>query len=91
MTYRRFLRAAGLLVLTACLTAAWAVAQTPASPHHEVRAVWLTTIGGLDWPSQPATTEAGARRQQQELCRMMRVNRIKFYDFSFHVTSPPSS
>lgn len=71
MTYRRFLRAAGLLVLTACLTAAWAVAQTPASPHHEVRAVWLTTIGGLDWPSQPATTEAGARRQQQELCRQL--------------------
>ena len=20
------------------------------SPKHEVRAVWLTTIGGLDWP-----------------------------------------
>ena len=71
MTYRRFLRAAGLLVLTACLTAAWAVAQTPAPPHHEVRAVWLTTIGGLDWPSRPATTEAGAERQRQELCRQL--------------------
>ena len=71
MTYRRFLRAAVLLALTMCLPAATAGAQTPDAPHHEVRAVWLTTIGGLDWPSQPATTEAGAERQRQELCRQL--------------------
>ena len=29
----------------------WTVAFTQAqSPKHEVRAVWLTTIGGIDWP-----------------------------------------
>ena len=28
------------------------------SPKHEVRAVWLTTIGGIDWPhSYSATTQ----------------------------------
>ena len=26
------------------------------SPKHEIRAVWLTTIYGLDWPKKPATT-----------------------------------
>lgn len=29
------------------------------SPKHEIRAVWLTTVYGLDWPKRPATTEAG--------------------------------
>ncbi len=27
------------------------------SPKHEVRAVWLTTIGGLDWPHSYARSE----------------------------------
>lgn len=33
----------------------------------EVRAVWLTTLMGLDWPRQPATTPEGAARQQRDL------------------------
>lgn len=37
------------------------------SPRYEVRAVWLTTLSGLDWPSRPARTEAEAERQKQEL------------------------
>jgi len=36
-------------------------------PKTEIRAVWLTTIYGLDWPNRPAKTEAGYKRQQQEL------------------------
>lgn len=40
-------------------------------PKHEIRAVWLTTVYGLDWPKKPATTEAGRRAQQQELCHML--------------------
>lgn len=36
-------------------------------PKTEIRAVWLTTIYGLDWPSKPATTAEGARLQQEEL------------------------
>ena len=26
------------------------------APKHEVRAVWLTTIGGIDWPHSYAQT-----------------------------------
>lgn len=41
------------------------------SPKHEIRAVWLTTVYGLDWPKKPATTEAGRKAQQQELCNIL--------------------
>ncbi|MCM1108911.1 MAG: family 10 glycosylhydrolase [Clostridium sp.] len=41
------------------------------SPKHEVRAVWLTTLSGLDWPTTKATTEEGRRKQQEELCRTL--------------------
>jgi len=40
-------------------------------PLHEVRAVWLTTIGGLDWPRIKATDAASVKRQQAELCRIL--------------------
>lgn len=40
-------------------------------PKRELRAVWLTTLGGLDWPSVPATSEANIARQKQELCTML--------------------
>ena len=33
---------------------------------YEVRAVWLTTIGGIDWPHS-----ANANRQRQELCQIL--------------------
>lgn len=36
-------------------------------PKREVRAVWLTTIGGLDWPHSYAQNELMAGRQKQEL------------------------
>lgn len=36
-------------------------------PKHEVRAVWLTTIGGLDWPKGYAQSTASAERQKQQL------------------------
>lgn len=41
-------------------------AQTP-MPKHETRAVWLTTIGGLDWPHNYAQSPSSAERQRQEL------------------------
>ncbi|MCC8143111.1 MAG: family 10 glycosylhydrolase [Tannerellaceae bacterium] len=40
-------------------------------PKHEVRAVWLTIIYGLDWPDKPATTEEGRNRQKQQLCNIL--------------------
>ena len=36
-------------------------------PKREVRAVWLTTIGGLDWPHSYAQNELMADRQKLEL------------------------
>ena len=38
-----------------------------AQSKHEVRAVWLTTIGGIDWPSSFAHDGMGIVRQKQEL------------------------
>ena len=38
-----------------------------AQPKREVRAVWLTTIGGLDWPHNYARQGLAIERQQQEL------------------------
>lgn len=36
-------------------------------PKHEVRAVWLTTIGGLDWPHSYAQTPTSIEKQKAEL------------------------
>ncbi len=44
---------------------------TPSSPKREVRAVWLTTIGGLDWPHSYAQSRASIARQQDELRRLL--------------------
>ena len=37
------------------------------SPKHEVRAVWLTTLNGLDWPRHKARTSAQVEVQKREL------------------------
>jgi uncharacterized lipoprotein YddW (UPF0748 family) len=37
-------------------------------PKREIRAVWLSTIYGMDWPNKPATNESGRKAQQKELC-----------------------
>ena len=53
-----------ILLLLAALTAA-------PQPKHEVRAVWLTTIGGIDWPSSYAHDGMGIEAQQRQLCDML--------------------
>ena len=40
-------------------------------PKREVRAVWLTTIGGLDWPKQKANSAQGIERQKKELTQIL--------------------
>ena len=53
-----------LLLFCLCLGAvANAFSQTP---KHEIRAVWLTTIGGIDWPYT-----RGASQQRQELIKIL--------------------
>ena len=44
-------------------------------PKHEVRAVWLTTIGGIDWPHSYSQSPHSAEKQKRELCGIL--NRLK--------------
>ena len=37
------------------------------NPKYEVRAVWLTTIGGIDWPHSYAQSERSVEKQKEEL------------------------
>ena len=65
--------AAVMLVAVACGVSCRTSAQEVATPVHgvapkrEVRAVWLTTLNGLDWPTTRATSAATRERQKQEL------------------------
>lgn len=43
----------------------------PQHPLRETRAVWLTTIGGLDWPRIKATDASSRERQKQELISIL--------------------
>ena len=54
--------------------------KTEAQPKHEIRATWLTTLNGMDWPRNKATSSAGILRQQQELCNIL--DRLKAANFN---------
>ena len=45
--------------------------SVPQLPGAEMRAVWLTTIFGLDWPKVSADTYPGMVRQQESLDKML--------------------
>ena len=45
--------------------------DTPQAPRREMRAVWLTTLGGLDWPAIKVRQPSDTLRQQQELCGIL--------------------
>ena len=40
-------------------------------PKRELRAVWVTTLSGLDWPRTKATNAATRAQQQRELCQLL--------------------
>lgn len=48
----------------------WAQIPQP-SPKRESRAVWVTTLGGLDWPKSKASTPSGREHQQAEWCALL--------------------
>ena len=52
-----------MLMIWLCMAAAARAAE----PKYEVRAVWLTTIGGLDWPKTYARSATTVERQKDEL------------------------
>jgi uncharacterized lipoprotein YddW (UPF0748 family) len=59
-----------LSICCSCIYADVPVVGFP-SPKHEVRAVWVTTLGGLDWPHTKAQTPTSIARQQRELCDLL--------------------
>ena len=69
---RRFFQTFILSVLT--------ILSVNAQPKHEIRATWLTTLGGMDWPRNKAMNADGIRRQQQELCQIL--DRLKEANFN---------
>ena len=72
------------------------VLSVAAQPKHEVRAVWLTTLGGLDWPHSYAHDGMGIQQQKEDLCRMLdqlkaiNVNTILFQTRVRATTAYPS-
>lgn len=51
-----------------CLSVVYVSADVP---KYEMRAVWLTTNWGLDWPSFPARNVREAERQKEELVQLL--------------------
>ena len=47
------------------------VAQVTAQTKYEVRAVWLTTIGGIDWPRSYAHDGMGISQQKRQFTYML--------------------
>ena len=48
-------------------------------PKYEVRAVWLTTIGGIDWPHSYSQSPNSAEKQKQELRDILdRLKKVHF-------------
>ncbi len=60
-----------LHILALILIMLWPVGVSgqllPLSPKREMRAVWLTTLSGLDWPHTRGTSRAVVEQQKQEL------------------------
>ena len=49
-------------------------------PKYEIRATWLTTLGGMDWPRTKAGSATGIQRQKKELCDIL--DRLKAANFN---------
>ena len=50
---------------------AWSQPPRSEAPKRELRAVWLTTLNGLDWPTTKATSVTSMEQQKQELCAIL--------------------
>ena len=54
------------ILCATCVALVWTAAAVD-PPKREVRAVWLTTVYGLDWPQRPARDERSRQAQQEAL------------------------
>lgn len=60
-----------LLLATVLSASAQSQSFSLPQPKREVRAVWLTTIGGLDWPHSYAQSDRSIERQKRELLSIL--------------------
>ena len=61
-----------IYILYVCVSALQAQLPWQAeTPKHELRAVWVTTLSGLDWPRTKATSKTSIEKQKQELCLLL--------------------
>lgn len=78
-----------LLIIFACLATGQGLSASPIFPmftpkKREVRAVWLTTFRGLDWPTTQIKSEADIAEQKKELTDILdqlqeaRINTVLF-------------
>ena len=58
------------IVLLLCLLSVWLI-PTSAQPKQEVRAAWITTAYGLDWPHTRANSASSRERQKAELIEIL--------------------
>ena len=67
------------IIFTLCLLSVWS-AWLSAQPKREVRAAWITTAYGLDWPHTRAISATSRERQKAELIKML--DKLKAANFN---------
>ena len=60
-----------LTIILLCPAGSMAQSIDSQFPKHEVRAVWLTTISGLDWPKKQVRSAADIEKQKRELTSIL--------------------
>ncbi|MDO5016947.1 MAG: family 10 glycosylhydrolase [Porphyromonas sp.] len=60
-----------VIALSICLRASFAQETPDSHRKYQMKAVWLTTNYGLDWPHRPATDRAGEERQKRDLIHLL--------------------
>lgn len=70
-TFIRILFMAFAMVLCSSSPAQEMFVPAHPAPKREVRGVWITTLGGLDWPKTKASSTQGMEQQKQELTEML--------------------
>ncbi len=68
---KRLIALTTFFILSASFTSTAQLPWQTEAPKRELRAVWVTTLNGLDWPRTKATSATGIERQKAELCTLL--------------------
>lgn len=75
-----------LILVATLLLALLSPVRTDAAPKREMRAVWVATVWGIDWPSVRGTDPKTIARQKKELTDLLdRAKRLNFTTVYFQV------